>query len=166
MGRGGDDMVKIEPGDVIFYRPTGFMGWAISKITESEYSHVSLAVDSYNIVEADRFIKSRISNLYYVEEIHKVYRLRNVTPEQQHRIVQNALTMVGASYDYQQIFGLLMRLVFKRESSVFNTANKYICSEIIDYAFQMSDIPRTDELHIGDITPQELLGKYVLERVK
>ncbi|QDP42869.1 enoyl-CoA hydratase/carnithine racemase-like [Bacillus phage vB_BmeM-Goe8] len=159
-------MVKIEPGDVIFYRPTGFIGWLVSKITKSEYSHVSLAIDSYNIVEADRFIKSRISNLYFVEEVHKVYRLRNVTSEQQHKIVQNTLTMVGAGYDYKQIYGLFMRLVFKRETSVFNTANKYICSEIIDYAFQMSDIPRSDQLNVGDITPQELLGKYVLERVK
>jgi len=166
VGRGGDNMVKIEPGDVIFYRPTGFIGWLVSKVSKSEYSHVSLAIDSYNIVEADRFIKSRISNLYYVEEIHKVYRLRNVTTEQQHAIAQNALTMVGVSYDYKQIYGLFMRLVFKRDSTVFNAANKYICSEIIDYAFQMSDIPRHDALNVGDITPQELLNKYVLERVE
>lgn len=159
-------MVKIEPGDVIFYRPTGFIGWLVSKVSKSEYSHVSLAVDSYNIVEADRFIKSRISNLYYVEEVHKVYRIRHVTTEQQHKIVESALTMVGVGYDYRQIYGLFMRLVFKRDSTVFNAANKYICSEIIDYAFQMSDIPRHDQLNVGDITPQELLGKYALERVK
>jgi len=159
-------MVKIEPGDVIFYRPTGFIGWLVSKVSKSEYSHVSLAVDAYNIIEADRFIKSRISNLFYVEEVHKVYRIRHVTAEQQHKIVESALTMVGVSYDYKQIYGLFMRLVFKRDSTVFNAANKYICSEIIDYAFQMSDIPRHDQLNVGDITPQELLGKYALERVK
>jgi len=158
-------MVNVKPGDIVFYRPTGFIGWAISKITKSEYSHVSLAIDSYNIIEADKFIKSRISNLYYIETIHSVYRVKDIDEDERHKVVQNAMTMLGVGYDYKQIFGLYLRMIFHRDSTTFNQANKYICSEIIDNAFIMADIPRKDTNNLGDITPQELFSKYELERV-
>ena len=158
-------MINIEPGDIIFYRPTNLIGWTISKLTRSEYSHVALAIDAYNIIEADKFIKSRVSNLYYVDKINSVYRLNGVTEDQRHMIVNNALTMVGMRYDYKQILGLFMRLSFHKELSTFNTANKYICSEIVDNSFVMSDVPRKDMRNLGDISPQELFEKYDLIRV-
>lgn len=157
--------MDIRPGDIIFYRPTGLIGWAISKITHSEYSHVALAIDSYNIIEADKFIKSRISNLYYVEDIHRVYRVKGITDYERQQAVNNALTMVGVRYDYKQILGLYLRLVFRKDSTTFNKANKYICSEIVDNAFIAADIPRRDNSNLGDITPQELFEKYDLIRV-
>jgi uncharacterized protein YycO len=157
--------MDIRPGDVIFYRPTGLVGWAISKITRSKYSHVALAIDAYNIIEADKFIKSRISNLYYIEEVHSVYRLKGITDQQGQQIVNNAMTMLGVGYDYKQILGLYFRLVFRKEYSTFNTANKYICSEIVDNSFIQAEVPRKDNEHLGDITPQELFDKYELVRV-
>lgn len=157
--------MDIRPGDIIFYRPTGLVGWTISKITHSEYSHVALALDSYNIIEADKFIKSRISNLYYVENIHKVYRVKGITDYERQKVVNNSLTMLGVRYDYKQIIGLYLRLVFRMDSSTFNRANKYICSEIVDNAFIAADIPRKDNNNLGDITPQELFEKYDLIRV-
>ncbi|QIA28507.1 putative papain-like amidase enzyme [Phage f2b1] len=157
--------MDIQPGDVIFYKPTSLVGWIISKLTHSDYSHVALAVDAYNIVEADKFIKSRVSNLYYVDSINSVYRLNNATDDQKHIIVNHALTMVGMRYDYKQIFGLFLRLTFRKDYSTFNTANKYICSEIVDTAFLMADVPRKDTRNLGDISPQELFEKYDLIRV-
>lgn len=157
--------MDIRPGDIVFYRPTGLIGWAISKITRSEYSHVALAIDAYNIIEADKFIKSRISNLYYIENIHSVYRLKDTTDQQRQQIVNNAMTMLDVGYDYKQILGLYFRLVFHKEYSTFNQANKYICSEIVDNAFIQAEVPRKDNKHLGDITPQELFDKYELIRV-
>jgi len=158
--------VRIQPGDIIFYKPVGFIGWFISKLTKSKYSHVALAIDSYNIIEANRFIKSRISNLGYVEDIHKVYRIENITEEQQYGVVSNALTMLNVGYDYSQVIGLFIRLTFHKDGFSLNTANKYICSEIIDRALYQSDISRADTNHLGDITPQELFEKYSLVQVK
>lgn len=158
--------MQIQPGDIIFYKPVGFIGWFISRLTKSEYSHVALAIDSYNIIEANRFIKSRISNLGYVEEIHKVYRITNISERQQYEVVSTALTMLDVSYDYSQIVGLFIRLTLHRDGFSLNTANKYICSEIIDRALYQSGIPRTDTDHLGDITPQELFDKYKLVQVK
>ncbi|UPI12851.1 hypothetical protein [Bacillus phage SBSphiJ5] len=158
-------MKTIQPGDVIFYRPTGFIGWAISKITKSEYSHVALVVSPDHIIEANRFIKSRIADLHYTKEIHSVYRLNNLPADTRLRIINNALTMLDVSYDYSQIFGLLLRLVFDIKTNVFNKVNRYICSEIIDNAFVAAGVPRKDKENIGDITPQELLDKYDLRKV-
>ncbi|AIW03476.1 enoyl-CoA hydratase/carnithine racemase-like [Bacillus phage Moonbeam] len=158
--------MEIQPGDIIFYKPTGFIGWAISKLTKSEYSHVALAVDEFHIIEADKFIKSRISDLSYVENIHRVYRVRDITKEQQFIVTTEALTMLGSSYDYSQVFGLFLRIILKRDNVSLNRANKYICSEIIDSSLFRARIPRKDMKHLGDITPQELFDKYSLVEVE
>jgi len=159
-------MSYIEPGDIIFYRPTGFIGWAISKITKSEYSHVALAIDSYHIIEADKFIKSQISDLSYVENIHKVYRIRDIDKATQFAVTTEALTMLGSNYDYSQVFGLFFRIILQRDKISLNRANKYICSEIIDTSLFRAKVPRRDMKHLGDITPQELFDKYNLVEVK
>ncbi len=157
--------VEIREADVIFYRPKGFIGKVISKISKSEYSHVSIAVGDGVVLEATRFVKSRLSGLTYDKEIHHVYRLNNLSPKDVETIVQNALTLQGVKYDYKQIVGMFFKVLFNLEKSPFNNLNKFICSEIIDKAFIMSGIPRADKEHILDITPQELLDKYDLQRV-
>ncbi|MGV3085466.1 hypothetical protein [Enterococcus dispar] len=158
-------MVDIKPGDVIFYRPTGFIGNVICKLTRSEYSHVSLAISPTKIIEANRFIKTRIADLHYTESVHSVYRLNNISPEDRVKIVNAAVLMEGAGYDYLHIIGLLLRVLFDIRTTVFNKVNRYICSEVIDRAFIEAGIPRKDQKDIGDLTPQELLDKYDLRRV-
>ena len=158
--------MQIQPGDIIFYRPTGFIGWAISKITKSEYSHVAMAVDNFHIIEADKFIQSRLSDLSYVEDIHRVYRIRDIDKATQFAVTTEALTMLGTNYDYSQVFGLFLRIILKRDEISLNRANKYICSEIIDSSLFRAKVPRRDMKHLGDITPQELFDKYNLVEVK
>lgn len=94
-----------------------------------------------------------------------MYRVKGITDYERQQAVNNALTMVGVRYDYKQILGLYLRLVFRKDSTTFNKANKYICSEIVDNAFIAADIPRRDNSNLGDITPQELFEKYDLIRV-
>jgi uncharacterized protein YycO len=155
----------IMPGDVIFYRPRGIIGWVISKLSRSPYSHVSLAIDSDTIIEADRFVKSRFADLHYDKEIHHVYRLRDITEEQRQKIVEVASTFTGVDYDYSKIFSLFLRLVFNVAKSPFNNANKLICSDIIDKAFITAKVPRADTNNMMNLTPQELLSEYDLVRV-
>jgi hypothetical protein len=152
-------------GDVIFYRPRGPIGWIISKVSRSPYSHVSLAIDSNTIIEANLFIDSRVADLSFNKEIHHVYRLRDVTPEQRQRIVSTALRFTGIDYNYSKIISLFLRLVFNITKSPFNNANKLICSDIIDKAFIMSKVPRETTNNMMNLTPQELLSEYDLIRV-
>jgi hypothetical protein len=158
-------MVDIKSGDIIFYRPTGIIGWAISKITRSEYSHVALAINSDFILEADRFTKARITPLNYVAEVNNVYRVPELTETQRDRLVDYALSLSDARYDYFQLIGLFLRSVFSIDTTIFNSVNKYICSEVIDLALLAASASRKDDKHIGDITPQELFDKYNLIQV-
>ncbi|QIW88693.1 hypothetical protein P59_096 [Bacillus phage P59] len=155
----------IMSGDVIFYRPEGPVGWIISKVSRSPYSHVSLAIDSNTVIEADRFVKSRFADLTYNKEIHHVYRLRDVTEAQRQKIVEVASTFTGVGYNYSKIVSLFLRLVFNVTKSPFNNANKLICSDIIDKAFIMAKVPRADTNNMMNLTPQELLSEYDLVRV-
>jgi hypothetical protein len=152
-------------GDVIFYRPEGPIGWIISKVSRSPYSHVSLAIDLDTVIEADRFVKSRFADLLYNKEIHHVYRLRDITEEQRQKIVEVASTFTGIEYNYSKIISLFLRLVFNVAKSPFNNANKLICSDIIDKAFIMAKVPRADTNNMMNLTPQELLSEYDLVRV-
>jgi uncharacterized protein YycO len=158
-------LVNIQPGDVIFYKPSGLIGWVISKITKSPYSHVAIAVDSDTILESNRFITTRLANIEKGKKVYHVYRLNGVTEIQQRDIVEHSMTTLGTKYDYLQILGLFFRYVFRLNYLSFNQHNKFICSENIDYAFLMSNIPRRDLQNLLDISPQELFEKYDLKRV-
>ncbi|UJJ74905.1 hypothetical protein [Bacillus phage BM-P1] len=158
-------MEEVLPGDIVFYRPLTLLGRIVSKVTKSEYSHVALVVGTNTVIEADKFIKTGFSVLNYDKKVHSIYRLDNISPEDRLKIVNAVLTMQDTSYDYSQIFGLFLRLVFRINTDIFNKANKFICSEIIDRAFISAGIPRKDQKNRGDVTPQELFEKYKLNRV-
>lgn len=158
-------MESVQPGDVVFYKPDGIIGKIISLITKSPYSHVALAIDSNTILESNRFIKTRLANINSSKVVHHVFRLKGVTEVQQQKIVEHALTTLGTEYDYLQIAGLFFRYVLCLNYLTFNSYNKFICSENIDYAFLMSSIPRKNYEHTLDISPQELLEDYDLYRV-
>ncbi|AUM58871.1 hypothetical protein BCP01_070 [Bacillus phage BCP01] len=154
-----------QSGDVIFYKPTGFIGRVISRVTKSPYSHVALALNSDTMIEADRFVNTRITAIAYDSEITHVYRLENVTQEERDRIVTNALKLEGSKYDYAQIAELFIRLVLGIKRTLFNNKKKLTCSEVVDKSFYESGINRKDVDNLYDITPEELLHKYSLHRV-
>lgn len=158
-------MDKLNPGDVILYKSYGIIGRTISFITRSPYSHVALAVDEDTVLESDRFINTRLSDIHSRKVVHHVYRVNGITEEQQRNAVNYAMETIGTKYDYLQILGLFFRYVFRLKYLTFNSYNKFICSENIDYAFIRADIPRKDLEHLLDVSPQELLEKYDLRRV-
>jgi hypothetical protein len=154
----------VQSGDVVFYKAKGVIGRIICFVTRSPYSHVALAVDSDTILESNRFIATRLANIDN-GVIHHVYRLEGVTEEQRKNAVSYAMTTLGTKYDYLQILGLFFRYVLRFNYLTFNTYNRFICSENIDYSFIQADIPRRDLEHLLDISPQELLEKYPLYRI-
>jgi len=155
----------IQSADVIFYRPKSFIGWVISKVTNSPYSHVALAIDSNTLIEANRFIKTRVVPIEYDNKITHIYRLDNVTQEERDRIVSIALSYEGTDYDYAQIFEMFVRIVFRIKRTLFNNQQKLTCSEVVDNAFYKAGVKRKDLEFLYDITPEELLHKYSLHRV-
>lgn len=158
---------KMEVADVVFFRHTdNFISKAIALLTSSEFTHVGLitSVDGENkgtIIEADRFIKTRRREFEFDPSLHALYRVPNLTDRQKRDIVSFALTMEGARYDYLQVIGFFIRLVFKLNiGNLFNRSNYLICSELIDKAYYTSGVPRNSVLDIGDVLPNDLLNNY------
>lgn len=155
-------------GDVIFFKKErSFISRIIAFMTKSEYSHVGLIVayDELNnyatIIESNRFVDTRITILKLNEEHHVVYTTGEKPQEQIDRILKYAYGAIGTKYDYMQIFGLFIALLFKtKKHRWFNSRNKLICSEFIDLAYYKAGVKRNDSIKLGDVTPQELLEVY------
>jgi hypothetical protein len=118
------------------------------------------------IIESNRFVKTRISTIK-IDENHVVFAPSNMTEEVRMRVVGYAFKQIGTKYDYLQILGLFISLVFKGDRlAFFNSSNKFICSELIDLAYYKAGVKRKNELNIGNITPKELLEVYELKEKK
>jgi len=162
--------MKMQIGDVIFFRgtvrgSTSPISWLIQTLTKSEFTHVGLYVGDGKIIEADRFIKTRIRKFRPDREHHTIYRLPKLTDIQKEAIQWYAKRYEGMGYDYLQIIGFIFRLLFKWNAPLFNQANKLVCSELIDRVFYQVGVPRKTENcpPVGNVTPAELLEVYPLE---
>jgi len=149
-------------GDVVFFKKENSI---ISK-TKSEYTHVGIVVaydeltDIATIIESNRFIDTSVTILKLDEEKHRVYTI-DKTKEQEELIVKYSYELVGFEYDYMQIFGMFLSIVFGfNKDKIFNNANKLICSELIDNVYLKSGIKRNNNINIGNVTPQDLLEVY------
>lgn len=160
-------------GDVLFFKKkNSIISSLISKLTKSDFTHVALIIaydkasNIATIIEANRLIKTRISRVAINKE-NVVYSSDHISDEKLGKILRFAYKKVGTNYDYLQILGLFISLIFKgRRSPLFNSTNKLICSELIDLAYFRAGIKRKDLLNLGNITPQELIEEYDLKEVK
>lgn len=161
-------MIKLI-GDVVFFKKTNsFISKIIANITNSEFTHVGLIVDYdketglATIIESNRFIETRLTEVK-LDKNHVVFTTGNKPDNMTKCIVDFAYKKIGTKYDYFQILGLLLSLLFKGDrNSYFNSTNKFLCSELIDLAYFKAGVKRNSLQNIGNITPQELLQYYNL----
>lgn len=154
---------------MFFKKTNSLVSKIIANITNSEFTHVGLIVN-YNrdtnmatIVESNRFILTRVVEIQ-LDSNHVIYTTGQKSKEVEDCIVSFAMKRVGTKYDYLQILGLLMSLLFKKgRDGYFNSKNKFICSELIDLAYFKAGVKRKNLENIGNITPQELLEMYDLK---
>lgn len=161
-------------GDVLFFKKKdSFISTIIADFTKSDFTHVGIIVgyDSFTqemtIIESDRFIKTRIERIRFDDNQHVLYSVGIKSQEVEDRIVKYAHETIGTDYDYLQIFGLFLSLVLKgNKCAVFNSSNKYICSELIDMVYVKSGVKRKNLQNVGNVTPQELLELYEFKIVE
>ena len=153
-------------GDVIFFKKSkSFISTIIAYFTKGEYTHVGLIVDYdettnvATVIEADRFVNTRINMIELDQQKHEIY-IADKSQEQTDRVLKYAYESVGMKYDYWQILGLLISLVFKTEHRFFDKSNRLICSELIDLAYYKAGVKRSTDMNLGNVTPQELLQVY------
>ncbi|PGO60726.1 YiiX/YebB-like N1pC/P60 family cysteine hydrolase [Priestia megaterium] len=159
-------------GSVLYFKKTtSIISRLIAKLTSSEFTHVGLIV-AYDdltrvatIIESNRFVETRLS-MIQLDDSHVVYTTK-MTEDVRNRVVEFAYESLGAKYDYFQIFGLFLSLLFKKERhALFNSSNKMICSELIDRSYYRAGVPRKNSINIGNVTPQELIELYSLKSVR
>ena len=157
----------MQTGDVVFFRAEDtWISKLIAKLTKSDYTHVGLALDNHRIIEANRFVDTRIVHFQYDEKIHSLYRSKEVDDTIKEKIYTKAIQYEKYPYDYLQVIRWGIRLIFGWNMSISNRANKLICSELIDFVFLASGLKRKNILDIGDITPNMLIDLYDLEEVE
>lgn len=152
-------------GDVLFFRGASPISKLISWFTKSPYTHVALALGDGRIIESDRFVNTRIRHLTD-EDVFDIHRLHDATPESLNLACMVAQSFEGARYDYLQIAGIAVRLLFRWDKTLFNRANYFICSELIDVSFMASYIERLHQSYIGSLDPGQLLQAYDLRKVE
>ena len=154
-------------GDVIFFKKnSSFISRVIAYMTESEYSHVGLIV-AYNkhtnvveVIESNRFVNTRKVAMKLDDCVHVIYEVEK-TEKQENMILKYANKAIGMKYDYAQLFGIFISLLFDSNGKrYFNSKNKLICSELIDIILFKSGVKRNTYDRLGNITPQELLNYY------
>jgi len=159
-------------GSIVFFKDNNsIVSRIIANVTRSKWTHVGLIVgydkltNVATIIESNRFITTRITTTE-INESHVVFSTA-MTEEVKQRVVEYAFKQIGTKYDYLQILGLFISLVFKGDRlAFFNSSNKLICSELIDLSFYKAGVKRKNDDNIGNVTPSELLEVYELKETK
>ncbi|CAG9622383.1 hypothetical protein [Sutcliffiella rhizosphaerae] len=149
--------MKMELGDLLFVKGNCYVSPFIRFFLKSPYTHVTIAVDHEKICEVDLHRKMEIIQNPYEE--YKLYRLKKrLTDNQQKKLLLFLHKKVATSkgYDWWRLLSLCMKKYF-RWNIIIHEQDKYICSEIIDKAFQHIGIDLVEDLVTGDVTPIDIM---------
>jgi uncharacterized protein YycO len=155
----------MQTGDLVFFKGTSFISRVIGWLTKSPYTHVAIVVEKDQILEADRFILSRITHIDN-EKVFSVLRYP-LKPQQMENIKLECYKSVGIKYDYFQIFIWFFRLLSNHEKQgMINNANRTYCSELVDRIYAKQGIDLVPNRINGDVLPVHLLESPILVKIK
>jgi hypothetical protein len=157
--------MPFQVGDILFVRGDSWFSPIIKWVLRSEFSHVAVAIGPNQICEIDIFKRMRIIDNPYKD--YEVYRYRGgLTKQQKQQLVdylkEKCKTTMG--YDYPRILSILFQILFKWHI-VIDDKNRFICSEIIDAAYQHIGIDLIQARDTGDVTPPDLLNAHLEKAV-
>lgn len=135
----------MKAGDIVFVRGKTLISKLVRIFDKGEFSHVAIAVSETHILEAQYFIRSRITPVYFND--FKIVPLE-LTEIERIELIKLAISLVGKWYDYAQILGYLL-------NKEINNSNYYICSEMIaNILFKLGKIENFSE--VMNLKPNEL----------
>lgn len=157
----------MKKGDIVFVQGRTIASRIIRLFDKGTFSHVAIAVNDSQIIEADVDTRVAIrpfdSSKYNIIEVIDL----GVSLKQRQDIYESASKMIGTKYDYIQLLWYgLRRLLKLKGKNRLNNPKYVICSEMVFRALEESGI--LSEMNIGnvrgiDLTPNELydLVKFV-----
>lgn len=157
--------MELQVGDIIAYKGTGVLSKIVRFFTRSKYSHISMAISSTHLIEANWYKKSNVIEFKYNPNEMEIFRVENLTVEHQITILQRSYEYINKYYDYIQIFGHLLESLGIVVKNPLNSDNKIICSELIDRAYLDINIDLVDSREEGNVTPNDIVNSKLLKRV-
>lgn len=142
----------LRPGDVLLVEGKQRISTAIKYLTQSNWSHSALCVESGKLIEADLEKGVILVPLEKYSGYHtRVCRPHEVTEEETQKVIKFAKNMLGHTYDLKNIFDLLRYLIpappvpssLRRKVLAFGSGDptKAICSSMIALSFQTIKYP-------------------------
>lgn len=149
--------MEIEVGDLLFVSGNEWSSRLIKFFLRSRFSHVTIATGPNEICEVELFRRMEIIPNPYTEYV--LYRVEGgLTSNQQLALIdflkEKCRTNIG--YDWWRVLSIVVRLMFKK-NLIIHEMNRYICSEIVDKAYQHIGIDLVEDRETGDVTPLDLL---------
>ncbi|CAM3679172.1 hypothetical protein GCM10009865_47690 [Aeromicrobium ponti] len=154
----------MQTGDIVFFRGQSWNSKIINRLTKSPYTHVGIAMSENMILEADRFIKTRIRPVTN-DDIYIIMRC-DLTWQQKELIYTNGKKFIGVSYDYLEIAEWFFKLLANYDGVGFvNNVNRVYCSELVDLVFKSAGVDLLPERVDGDVLPSHLMDSPLLTKV-
>lgn len=155
------------PGDIILVRgKTPIISSLIRWFTNSEYTHVGIAVGKNHIYEIDMNAKMGIHPMKH--EDYDIFRYKHgLTREEMHIMKNYAIEQAiqNQGYDWLKIIAFALEKFFKGPF-LYDTINKEVCSEIVDKIYAAAGIDLLPDRVDGHVRPADLANSPLLYKVE
>lgn len=170
-------MNNIKRGDLIFVRSSGFVGWGIRFLTQSEINHVAIYLGEGKLIEAQLGSGVKFNTLDNYLNDKRNYKVYCGTLSQQvtDKIIEGAIfvadSKINKSYDLFGQLGIFLKIIINSMGlgflvkfygkNIAQNTDAFWCSELVDYAYDTSGFKLT-EVDQRYATPQDLaISKYI-----
>jgi hypothetical protein len=156
----------IQTGDIILVRGNmPIVSSLVRWFTNSEYTHVAMAVSDELVIEIDINKDLAIRPLTY--DNYDVFRYKKGLSVSQQASLQYYATQVAKTskgYDWLRILQFACEKLF-RTKKTFNEVHRFVCSEIVDNLYDHINIDLVPEREDGNVTPGQLANSPKLIKV-
>lgn len=153
----------LQPFDILFVYGRTRIGRLVSRLTNSPYSHVAIAIDAWHVAETDWKIPLQVRHLQYRPNEYDVYRYRGaITVTQQVAMHQFIQSMLLAQYDTIQSVTNGLHLL--TGLPIRDAPDRMNCSETVDRMFAAAGIDLVPGA-LGKVSPADLSKSEYLFKV-
>jgi hypothetical protein len=164
----------LRPAQILLVRRKGLLGWAIRRVTNSDYSHAALI----DCTESGVWITVEAADLSGVKAVRLVHYFydpdvtgllirdrADLAIEERQAIMETAWLRVGQKYDTAQLLGIYARRRLPwlfgpcpMEANRLDSRNRAICSELVTVATMegIGEDLRPPGMAIGNVDPGSL----------
>jgi len=170
-------MYTLKRGDLIFVRSSGFIGWGIRFLTQSEINHVAIYHGDEKLIEAQlgKGVQyNTIDNYLNDKNNYKVYAgyvSSAITNDMIEKAIAVASNELNKPYDLFGQIGVLVKIIVTSiglgrvvqfyGKNIAQKTNAFWCSELVDYAYDNAGFKLT-QVDQRYATPQDLaISKFI-----